>query len=54
MSKVLTFDNYVLAEDTKCYKPHLKFFKYTIKSIKEYYFIAKGYRWDIVSCSKLG
>lgn len=52
------FDNYVLAEDTKCYKPNLKFFEYTSKKYnltkKEHCHIAKGYWWDIVPCSKLG
>lgn len=52
------FDYYVLAEDTKCYKPNLNFFEYTNKkyelSKKEHYHIAKGYWWDIVPCSKLG
>lgn len=51
-------DDYVLAEDTKCYKPNLKFFEYTSKKHelmeKEHYHIAKGYWWDIVPCSKLG
>lgn len=52
------FDHYVLAEDTKCYKPNLYFFEYTNKkyelSKKKHYHIAKGYWWDIVPCSKLG
>ena len=52
------FDAYVLAEDTKCYKPNLKFFEYANQKYdltkKEHYHIAKGYWWDIVPCSKLG
>jgi len=52
------FDDYVLADDTKCYKPDLKFFEYTSQkfdlSKKEHWHIAKGYWWDIVPCSKLG
>lgn len=52
------FDGCVLAEDTKCYKPNLDFFRYTSRkyelSSNMHCHIAKGYWWDIVPCSKLG
>ena len=52
------FDGVFTAEDTKCYKPNLKFFEYVEKHIgfdrSEHCHIAKGYWWDIVPCSKLG
>lgn len=52
------FDDCVLAEDTKCYKPNRKFFEYTSQKYdltqKEHCHIAKGYWWDIVPCSTLG
>lgn len=52
------FDDVLLADDTKCYKPNIKFFndadrKYHL-STKEHWHIAKGYWWDIVPCTKLG
>lgn len=52
------FDEVFLAEDTHCYKPNLKFFKFVEESLNldksEHCHIAKGYFWDIVPCSKLG
>lgn len=52
------FDHVLLAEDTKCYKPNLLFFKMAEErfslSEKEHCHIAKGYWWDIVPASKLG
>ena len=52
------FDGVILADDTKCYKPSLKFFRDADKkfhlSEKEHCHIAMGYWWDIVPCSKLG
>lgn len=52
------FDGCVLAEDTRCYKPNLEFFRYTSRkydlSSGVHCHIAKGYWWDIVPCSKLG
>ena len=52
------FDGVILADDTKCYKPCLKFFheaneKFRL-SEKEHRHIAAGYWWDIAPCSKLG
>ncbi len=52
------FDDILLAEDTKCYKPDLKFFKIAEQRFsldqKEHCHIAKGYWWDIVPAKKLG
>lgn len=52
------FDAVILADDTKCYKPDLKFFhdadeRFNL-SKKEHLHIAAGYWWDIVPCTKLG
>lgn len=52
------FDDFLVAEDTKCYKPSLNFFriaeeKFGLKQ-KQHCHIAKGYWWDIVPSSKLG
>lgn len=52
------FDGILVAEDTRCYKPNLKFFKmaeekFNLK-VKEHYHIAKGYWWDIVPATKIG
>jgi 2-haloacid dehalogenase len=52
------FDDILVAEDTRCYKPNLKFFKiaeekFNLKA-KEHYHIAKGYWWDIVPATKMG
>lgn len=52
------FDDWLVAEDTKCYKPDLRFFqmaeqKFDLRT-REHFHIAKGYWWDIVPASKLG
>lgn len=51
------FDASLVAEDTKCYKPNLKFFKMAEEKFKlknnEHCHIAKGYWWDIVPASKM-
>lgn len=52
------FDDSLVAEETKCYKPNLLFFKmaeakFSLKK-KEHCHIAKGYWWDIVPASKMG
>jgi 2-haloacid dehalogenase len=51
------FDDSLVAEETKCYKPNLLFFKmaetkFSLKE-KEHCHIAKGYWWDIVPASKM-
>lgn len=50
-------DDVLLADDVKCYKPDLRFFK---AAAEKYHFtndnhvhIANGYWWDIVPCTKL-
>ena len=52
------FDDIILAEDTHCYKPSLKFFNYAQTKLcldnSRHCHIAAGYWWDIVPCSKLG
>lgn len=52
------FDDRLVAEDTKCYKPNLHFFqtaekKFGLKT-KKHCHIAKGYWWDIVPAKKMG
>lgn len=51
------FDDSLVAEDTKCYKPNLKFFKMAEEKFglknNEHCHIAKGYWWDIVPASKM-
>lgn len=52
------FDDWLVAENTKCYKPDLRFFqmaeqKFDLRT-REHFHIAKGYWWDIVPASKLG
>ena len=51
------FDDCLVAEETKCYKPTLAFFRmaeevFKLKE-KEHCHIAKGYWWDIVPAKKL-
>lgn len=52
------FDNRLVAEDAKCYKPDLRFFQMAEKKFglkaKEHCHIAKGYWWDIVPSCKMG
>ena len=52
------FDFTLVAEETKCYKPNLRFFHMAEQKFKladkEHYHIAKGYWWDIVPASKMG
>lgn len=52
------FDDRLVAEDTKCYKPNLRFFQMAKRkfdlNIKEHCHIVKGYWWDIVPANKLG
>lgn len=52
------FDDRLVAEDTKCYKPNLLFFKMAERKfnlkMQEHYHIAKGYWWDIVPAGKMG
>lgn len=51
------FDASLVAEDTKCYKPNLKFFKMAEEKFRlkerEHCHIAMGYWWDIVPASKM-
>lgn len=59
LAKMENLFNFTLtAEDTKCYKPELKFFKSAEKAFalkgKEHCHIAKGYWWDIVPAHKMG
>lgn len=51
------FDDRLVSEDTKCYKPNLSFFeiaerKFNLK-MQEHCHIAKGYWWDIVPAKKM-
>lgn len=52
------FDDRLVAEDTKCYKPNLMFFKMSERKfnlkMQEHCHIAKGYWWDIVPAKKMG
>ena len=52
------FDDRLLAEDTKCYKPNLRFFQIAERkfdlNMKKHCHIAKGYWWDIVPAHKMG
>lgn len=52
------FDDRLVAEDTKCYKPNLRFFQMAEKKFglreKEHCHLAAGYWWDIVPASKMG
>lgn len=52
------FDYSLVAEETKCYKPDLKFFKAAEQMFelykKEHCHVAKGYWWDIVPAAKMG
>lgn len=52
------FDDRLVAEDTKCYKPNLQFFQIAEKKFglknKKHCHIAKGYWWDIVPACKMG
>lgn len=52
------FDYSLVAEETKCYKPDLRFFraaeqKFELRK-KEHCHVAKGYWWDIVPAAKMG
>lgn len=52
------FDDRLVAEDAKCYKPDLRFFrmaeeKFGLKAA-EHCHIARGYWWDIVPAHKMG
>lgn len=52
------FDDRLVAEDAKCYKPNLQFFQMAEKKFglknKKHCHIAKGYWWDIVPAYKMG
>lgn len=52
------FDDRLIAEDTKCYKPSLLFFQMAERKFglhtKDHCHIAKGYWWDIVPANKMG
>ena len=52
------FDDSLVAEETKCYKPNLNFFKMAEQKFslgeKDHCHIAKGYWWDIVPATKMG
>lgn len=52
------FDDILVADETRCYKPALAFFAQAEKkfalSSKEHCHIAKGYWWDIVPAGKMG
>jgi len=52
------FDNSLVAEETKCYKPDLQFFEIAQRKFnlaqKEHWHIAKGYWWDIVPAARMG
>ena len=52
------FDCALTAEDTRCYKPNLKFFESAETCFglrgKDYCHIARGYWWDIVPAHKMG
>lgn len=52
------FDYTLVAEEAKCYKPDLAFFKMAEAKFalgqKEHIHIAKGYWWDIVPATKMG
>ncbi len=52
------FDRVLLASDTKCYKPDLRFFRMAQEQFglkrEEHCHIAAGYWWDIVPGKKMG
>ena len=52
------FDGTLVADDTRCYKPDLKFFQMAEEKFelsgREHCHIAKGYWWDIVPAAKMG
>lgn len=52
------FDDALVADETRCYKPDLRFFREAARRFHlgsaSHCHIAKGYWWDIVPCAALG
>lgn len=48
-------DQVILPEQTGCYKPDIKFFKYAAQQVShDHIHVAMGYWWDVIPCRKMG